>query len=408
MRREGDPVVALFVDLDDFKVINDSMGHDAGNALLGEVAERLRDSVRPGDTIGRIFGDEFAILLEAPAGVEEAWRVAERINECLRKSFTLRGREVHLSSSIGIALGESDKDRPEEVLRHADLAMYAAKSRGKNQHQVYDPGMEERAAKRMELESDLRRAIERKELKVYYQPKVLLEANRNRIASVEALVRWEHPKRGLLLPREFIPLAEETSLIAPLGRWVLEKACQQARRWQEQYPGDPLLVVCVNLSAKQFRLSNLQEEVAQVLRATGLQARCLHLEITEGIAMEDVESTVAMLRQLRDLGVLLTVDDFGMGYSSLSYLDRFPVDILKVARPFVAQLTGNPESMPLISAIINLAHALNLTTIAEGVENAQQLAALKEMGCEMAQGYYFTEPLPPEEVGELLARGVLP
>jgi EAL domain-containing protein (putative c-di-GMP-specific phosphodiesterase class I) len=340
--------------------------------------------------------------------MEEARWVAERIIKCLRKPFALRGREVHVSSSIGIALGESDKDRPEEVLRHADLAMYAAKSRGKNQHQVYDPGMEERAARRMALESDLRRAMDREELRIYYQPKVLLGPGTNRIASVEALVRWEHPERGLLLPREFIPLAEETGLIAPLGRWVLEKACQQACRWKEQYPGDPPLVVCVNLSAEQFRLSNLQEEVAQVLRATGLQARSLHLEITEGIAMEDVESTVAMLRQLKDLGVRLTVDDFGMGYSSLSYLDRFPVDILKVARPFVAQLTGNPESVPLISAIINLAHALNLTTIAEGVENAQQLAALKEMGCDMAQGYYFAKPLPLEAVGELLARGVLP
>jgi diguanylate cyclase (GGDEF)-like protein/PAS domain S-box-containing protein len=293
VEREDKPIAVLLLDLDNFKVVNDSLGHDAGNTVLAEVAKRLRSCMRPGDTIGRIFGDEFAVLLEAPAGEDKAKRVAKRIEERLREPFEAEGQEVFVSASLGITLGESAEDEPKEVLRHADLAMYEAKRHSKTQHEVYDPSMSTRAIERVNLERDLHQALEREEFEVHYQPKVLLETGE--FVEVEALVRWRHPDRGLLSADQFIPLAEETGTINELGLWVLEESCRQLKEWQERYPEKqgPPLGVCVNLSAEQIRQPNLVEKVAEVLRETGLDPSCLMLEISERTAKEDVSKPSA-------------------------------------------------------------------------------------------------------------------
>ncbi len=406
-RRLGGPVAVLFVDLNHFKLINDSLGHDAGNAVLVEVAERLQSSVRPGDTVGRIFGDEFVVLLEAPSGTEEAKRAAERIQERLQAPFNVNGREVFVGPSIGIALGESAEDEPEEVLRHADLAMYEAKSRGEAYYEVYDASMDTRLQKRMDLESDLRRAIEREELEVHYQPKVLLETGE--IVGMEALVRWKHPDRGLLPAAQFIPLAEETGLIDQIGEWVLKESCRQIKEWHERYsakPGSPF-DLCVNISAREIQQPDLAEEITAVLRETELDPHCLVLEISEGTAMKDTESTIGKLRKLKDLGIKLALDDFGTGYCSLVYLEHSLFDILKIDRQLIYRGREDVEKCAAItSAMIDMAHSLGLEAIVEGVETEEQLAKLKEMGCEIAQGYYFAEPLPAEAIERLLVEVV--
>jgi diguanylate cyclase (GGDEF)-like protein/PAS domain S-box-containing protein len=422
-RREGN-VAVMFMDLDDFKVINDSLGHEAGDQLLREIAGRLQACLRPGDTIARLGGDEFGMLLEDIRNVNEATQIAERIAEELRAPIDLKVRDVLVTASIGIAFRSSARDKPSDLLRNADLALYRAKEKGKAHYQLFDATMSTRVLKRLELGSDLRRAMERGELSVCYQPIVLLNGNRQqhlrftgsraivapttprvtqRIIGMEALVRWGHPKRGLLLPSEFIPIAEETGLIIPIGRWVLEEACRQARAWQEQHPADPPLVICVNLSARQFQRSDLAKEVAEVLRETGLEQRYLELEITESVVMEDAQSTISTLRELKDLGVGLMIDDFGTGYSSLSYLKRFPIDFLKIDRSFVERLTKDPEDAVIVSGIITLAHTLGMQVIAEGVESAEQLAQLRGLGCDLAQGNYFSEPLVAEAASALLA-----
>ena len=405
--REGNSLAVLLADLDDFKLVNDSLGHEAGNAVLVEVAERLRRAVRPGDTVGRIFGDEFAILLEAPAGMEEANLVAQRIEERLREPFEAEGQEIYVSPSLGISLGETAENEPKEVLRHADLAMYEAKSTGKAQHEAYNPGMDVRAAERMNQERDLRRAIERKEFEIHYQPKVLLETGA--IAGVEALVRWQHPERGLLEASQFIQLAEKTGLINQIGLWVLKESCRQLKEWQERYSaklGLPFSI-CVNLSAEQIRQPDLADSVAGVLRETGLDPACLVLEISERTAKEDAEQTIGKLRKLKDLGVELAIDDFGTGYCSLVYLEHTLLDFLKIDRLLVQRKRGDdPEGYrKVISAMTSMAHSLDLAVIVEGVETEEQLARLKEIGCEMAQGYYFARPLPSEAIEPLLREG---
>ena len=404
--REGGSLAVLLADLDDFKIVNDSLGHDAGNDVLVEVAERLRHTVRPGDTVGRIFGDEFAILLEAPAGMEEANLVTQRIEERLRAPFEAEGQEVYVSPSIGISLSETAKNEPEEVLRHADLAMYEAKSRGKAQHEAYDPGMDVRAAERMNLERDLRRAIEREEFEIHYQPKVLLETGA--IAGVEALLRWQHPERGLLEAREFIEPAEKSGLINQIGPWVLKESCRQLKEWQERYSAELGLPfgICVNLSEREIRQPDLTEHVAGVLRETGLDPACLMLEITERTAKEDAEQTIGKLRKLKDLGVQLAIDDFGTGYCSLLYLEHSLLDFLKIDRLIVHREREDPkECTAILSAMTSMAHSLSLEVIVEGVETDEQATKLKEMGCEMAQGHYFAEPLPSEALEKLLVEG---
>ncbi len=406
--REGGSVVAVLVmDLNRFKLVNDSLGHEAGNIVLVEVAKRLQDCVGNGDKVGRIYGDEFAILLEAPSSVEEARRVAERCQERLRAPFSVEGREMFVNLSIGIALSKTGVDDPEEVLRQADLAMYAAKKSTKAQYEVYTPRMETNAVERLNLQNDLRRALEREEFSIRYQPVFSLELGS--IAGMEALLRWEHPERGTITPSEFIPLAEETGLIVPIGQWVLEEACRQGRKWQEQHPNYPLPIIGVNLSLRQFQDPELVDDVARTLRETGLHQENLALEITESVAMHDVDSTIATLAKLKSLGVWLVIDDFGAGSSSLFYLtSQFKMDHIKIDGLFIRNFLEDPDNSGLVAGFIDLGHAVGLRVIAEGVETASQLHLLKEMGCEFVQGYYIAKPLTPSEVSELMTVNSFP
>ena len=401
-RRETGKIAVLLLDLDDFKLVNDSLGHSAGDELLVDVGERLLASLRTGDTAARLGGDEFAVLLENLADVDEAERVAERISDTLRPPFALGERETLVTASIGIAFdGTADTNKgPEELMRDADVAMYRAKRSGKARYALFEENMSARAMERLELIDDLLRALAREELALHYQPKVSLATGR--IVGFEALLRWEHPERGLLLPERFVPLAEETGLIVPIGRWVLREACHTAREWQQQYPCDPPLVVCVNLSSKQLRDPDLFRDVHRIIRESDLEPSSLDLEITESVAMEDASATAATLEELHALGVRVIIDDFGTGYSSLSRLERFSVDYIKIDRSFVGRLDGESGAGVLVKAMIDLAHALGIEVVAEGVETAGQLERLREMGCGLAQGYYFSRPQPREAIQVLL------
>jgi EAL domain-containing protein (putative c-di-GMP-specific phosphodiesterase class I) len=365
-----------------------------GDKLLIGVSERLRACVRQGDTVSRLGGDEFTILLEPPMDVNKATRVAERISEVLRVPFNLGRGEVYITVSTGIVLSSSFRDRPEDLLRYADNAMYRAKKGGKARYEVFEQSMHKQPLERLKLENDLRRAIERGELRVYYQPQVRLESGK--VFAMEALVRWEHPERGLILPSKFIPLAEENGLVAPIGRWVLKESCRQARWWHNEYLDGSPLQVCVNLSAGQFQHPGLVEDIARNLRETGLDPSILVLEITESIIIEDEPHTIATLEKLKSLGVKLAIDDFGTGYSSLSYLKRFPVDYLKIDRSIIHDLEQDPKDVAIVSAAVTLAHALGTQAIAEGVETSGQLRQLREFGCDCGQGHYFYEPRPSE------------
>jgi diguanylate cyclase (GGDEF)-like protein/PAS domain S-box-containing protein len=399
-KRRGAEVAVLFMDLDNFKVINDSLGHKTGDRVLVAASKRIRALLRPEDTVARFGGDEFVILLEELEDTGGVIRVAERISEELRVPFIFGGRQLFVTASIGIVTGNIDGRHAADLLRNADLAMYRAKHAGKARFEVFEEAMNARAIERLELGNDLRRALERHEFVLHYQPQVELKGGK--IVGFEALLRWEHPERGLILPSEFVTVAEETGLIVPIGRWVLEEACRQTKEWQEQYPAEPLVACCINLSARQFQDPGLTRTVAQVLEETGLEPRSLGLEITESTAMGDAPATAAELEELQNLGVRVVIDDFGTGYSSLSYLERFPVDYIKIDRSFVDRLDEDPGAAVLVSGVIRLAHALGLKVIAEGVESAQQLEQLQRMRCDIAQGHLFKKSLPSEAAGALL------
>ena len=400
-QRRHEHLAVLFLDLDRFKIVNDTLGHAVGDQLLVEVSRRLTSALRPGDTVARLGGDEFGILLEDVADAETAEAVAVRVEESLGKPYRFEGREVFVTASIGIALSSAKLGLPEEILRDADLAMYHAKAKGKARHEVFDGSMSAPALDRMDLEMDLRSAISRHEFRLHYQP--ILRLDTGKITEVEALIRWQHEKRGLLQPDEFIGLTEETGLIVPIGQWVLSEACKQARAWQLEYPTTPALVMSVNLSAKQFQNPKLVEEITQALDESGLAPSCLKLEITESTVMQDAPVTLTKLNELKELGVRLAIDDFGTGYSSLGYLRRFPVDTLKIDRSFVKGLSADGGDSAIVRAVVTVAKSLNMDVTAEGVETEGQLAELRALGCDRWQGFLFARPVSPERVAPLLA-----
>ncbi|HWO89694.1 MAG TPA: EAL domain-containing protein, partial [Gemmatimonadales bacterium] len=400
-RRRGDYNFALlFLDMDRFKVVNDSLGHLIGDQLLVAIARRLERCVRPGDTVARLGGDEFTILLDDIIDAGDATRVADRIQRELNLPFTISGQEVFTSASIGIALSATGYERPEELLRDADIAMYRAKAMGKARYEVFDLEMHARAVSQLQLETDLRHAIERDEFRVLYQPMISLDSGR--IEGFEALVRWYHPTRGLVTPEEFVPIAEETGLILPIGRMVLREVCRQLAEWHQTFPSPLPLSVAVNLSAKQFRQPDLVDQVAHLLEVSEVSPVALRLEITESVIIDDAEGAVKMLARLRRLGVKLHLDDFGTGYSSLSYLHRFDMDALKIDRSFIAAMGDRGQNTEIVRAIISLARNLDMDVIAEGVERPEQLAILRSLGCEKVQGFLFSQPLAARDAAQLL------
>jgi diguanylate cyclase (GGDEF)-like protein/PAS domain S-box-containing protein len=399
--RHQEPVAVMFLDLDNFKVVNDSIGHEAGDSLLVAVAERLRSCLRTEDTVARFGGDELALLVEGLGERQEIVAVAERIARALRSPISLAGHELFVTASIGIALATPGQDDADSLLRKADLAMYRSKASGKAQYTVFDQSMNTAALERLQLGSDLHLAIERNELQLLYQPIVNLSSRE--IGELEALVRWAHPTLGTVSPAQFIPIAEENGLIIPIGRWVLGEACRQLREWQVQQPSLARLVMSVNLSAKQLNDPDLVTEITRVLRETGLDPHCLKLELTETTVMTDVASTSRTLRELKSLGLALAIDDFGTGYSSLSYLKRLPLDTLKVDRSFVDGLGTDPQDTAIVRTVIALAKSLHLEVTGEGVETVEQSDHLLELGCDRGQGYLFARPLSAAAIGDLLA-----
>jgi diguanylate cyclase (GGDEF)-like protein/PAS domain S-box-containing protein len=395
----------LFLDLDRFKVINDSLGHTIGDQLLIAVSKRLLASLRPSDTIARIGGDEFAILLENLSEIEDATLVVDRIQKELLFPFQVHEHEVFISTSIGIALSTLGYNQPEHLLRDADIAMYQAKAKGRGCYEVFDAGMHTSIVERLRLETDLRHAVEGNGFILHYQP--IMDLTTERVMGFEALVRWKHPTRGLIPPLEFIPLAEEIGLIVPLGQWILKEACRQAKEWQEHFPFYPPLKISVNISSKQFSHPDLLSHVAEAIRESGIDPSSLALEVTESMIMENAESASAKLIQLREMGVHIHIDDFGTGYSSLSYINRFPVNALKIDRSFVNKMTLNEESLEIVRAIVSLALTLNLEIVAEGLEMSEHLKQLKELKCHYGQGYLFSKPMDARAVSDWIAVGSL-
>jgi diguanylate cyclase (GGDEF)-like protein/PAS domain S-box-containing protein len=400
-RRSGRLVAVLLLDLDRFKVINDSLGHDFGDKVLCAVAKRLQQVVRAADTVARLGGDEFVILLAEVAEVEDVGLVAAKILRLLAEPHRLDNREVTLTASVGISLYPRDSDEGATLIRNADMAMYRAKRDESSTFAFYSLEMNQRIHETLELEAALRLALERKEFRLHYQPKVDLKSGR--VIGCEALVRWQHPQRGMVSPADFIPLAEETGLIVPLGTWVLKEACRQAKTWQTE--GLPTLSVAVNLSARQFRKGDLPRLVDKILHEVGFDPRLLDLELTESMVMDNPVRAEETMRELKKLGVSLSLDDFGTGYSSLHYLRRFPVDSLKIDRSFIRDVAIDPSGASVVTSVIDIAHNLGLTAVAEGVETREQLTFLTGCGCDMFQGYLFSKPLPAEEFTNLLREG---
>lgn len=410
----------LFLDIDRFKIVNDSLGHLAGDQLIARIAERLVSSVRREDlvsclvvhkgpdrqsgedTLARMGGDEFIILLEDIRDASDGLRVAERIQQKLAPPFLISGHEVFITASIGIALSAKGYGAAEDILRDADTAMYRAKALGKSRYEISDPAMHARAVSRLKLETDLHRAMGREEFRVHYQPIVSLRDYR--IIGFEALVRWQRPDFGLVMPGDFVPVAEETGLILSMGVWVLREACRRMRAWNLQFPSDPAFTIAVNISGKQFAQPDLVSQVGHILREACLDPHYLKLELTESVTMRDVERTARILGELKTLGVHLSMDDFGTGYSSLSYLRSFPLDTLKIDRSFVSEMENSSESRAIVQMIVSLGRNLGMEMVAEGVETAKQVSLLKSLACEYAQGYFFSKPIDQEGVVELLLK----
>jgi diguanylate cyclase len=400
--REHEHVAVLFLDIDRFKLINDSLGHGAGDRILIETAQALEALMRPGDTVGRFGGDEFAIVCDGVDGEHDVGLIAERIGQVLAEPVLVGGREVFLSASIGIALWDPAKPPdPEELVRSAEVALDRAKEKGGSRWELFDSDMQRRALRRLEMEHDLYRALDREELVLLYQPQV--RCADGVLSGVEALVRWEHPTRGLIGPAEFVPLAEETGLIMPIGAWVLEEACRQGRQWRAENP-NAAMTVSVNLSVLQLTQPNLVDAVTRVLEETGLTPAELCLEVTETTMMRDPAATLATLTALKALGVEVGIDDFGTGYSSLGYLSRMPLDQLKIDRSFVVAL-DEPDNARIVAALIGLSHALGLEVVAEGVETEEHVHELTSLGCDIAQGYLFAKALAPAEITSIRGRG---
>jgi diguanylate cyclase (GGDEF)-like protein len=390
----------LFLDLDNFKAINDSFGHVAGDELLLEVSRRLTGCLRSLDMLARLGGDEFALLLENIREPSDAARVAERLQASLQAPIKVGEDETFTSVSIGIAVHSNADDHPQHWLRSADLALYRAKEQGRARFQVFDPRMHEEAVRRLRLETDLRRALERDQFRVYYQPVVSLDSGR--IVAVEALLRWEHPERGLVPPGDFIHVAEETGLITDISRWVLEQACRQCQYWRREHGDDAPESVWVNLSVRQLAEGGLAREIADVLRALRFDPKRLTLEVTENLLVENVEMSLRTLAELSALGVRVFMDDFGSGHSSLGYLDRLAIDGIKIDRSFIGHLDAGDRPLKLVQTIVALVRSLGFIPIAEGVETEEQLRLLRDMGCEFAQGFHFSKAVPPEGIAKLL------
>ncbi len=392
-KRNKTYVAILFLDLDRFKKINETLGHDIGDQLLLEVGKRLENCVRKSDTVARLGGDEFGILLDDLRDVKFVAVVARKILQALSKPILIKDYELYATSSIGISLYPEDGEDEDVLLRCADTALYRAKDAGKNNYQYYTPDMNTRAFEFLLLESGLRKALDNEELVVFYQP--LLDLKNKKLIGMEALLRWRHPEKGMISPGDFIPLAEETGLIEPIGEWVLRAACTQNKQWQDE--GYPPVKVSVNMSGRQFAKKNIAEMIGNILEETGLNPEYLGIEITESVIMQDVKSTISKLKQLQDMGITLSIDDFGTGYSSLSYLKLFPIDNLKIDRSFVFNITSDSTDAAIAASVILLAHSMDLKVVAEGVETEEQLEVLHEQGCDYVQGFLFSKPLAAEE-----------
>jgi diguanylate cyclase (GGDEF)-like protein len=399
--RERHSFAVMHCDLDRFKLINDSLGHHAGDYLLQEVARRLTNVVRDVDTVARLGGDEFIIVLSPVTTRNDAELVARRVIEAMQPAVEIAGITIHASPSIGIAFYPDDGSSVEALIAHADAAMFTAKQRGRNSVQCYESGMDAGTHDKVRLESDLHTALAKHQFELYYQPKV--DTMSGTFYSAEALIRWRHPERGLVSPAAFIPLAEECGLIGPIGEWVLREACRQGQAWQKA--GLSPIRIAVNVAASQFRAGDLVQTIRRALADAELEPRFLEVELTESAVMSDPEESIKILEQLSDMGVLVSVDDFGTGYSSMSYLRRFPIDQLKIDRSFLSEITARSDDASIVGAIVSLAHNLRLKVVAEGVETVAQLDLLKTLGCDQYQGYQFSPPLPAAEF-ETLMRGI--
>jgi diguanylate cyclase (GGDEF)-like protein len=398
-RRRGVSLGVLFIDLDDFKLVNDTQGHAAGDELLQEAAKRLQSALRDGDTVARISGDEFAVILGDLARPDDAALVAQKIIDRLAAPATIQGQEVVVTASIGIATFPADGDNAETLLGAADAAMYRAKQSGRNAFQFFTADINQRTRARAQMGHELRRALERREFSLHYQPKI--DLTNGQPCGAEALLRWNHPERGRVAPVEFIPVLEETGLIVPVGEWVLKRACEDLKSWQRL--GAPAMPVAVNLSARQFRQHDLEARIRAIVSAAGIDPSLIELEITESQLMHDPDHAIQVLRALGAAGVRIAIDDFGTGYSSLAYLTRFPLASLKIDRSFVADVLDDEADATIVRTIIDMAHTLGFTVIAEGVELDSQAAFLRTLGCEQAQGFLFARPMPAEEFSALIA-----